>query len=276
MAKTVAATGAWRIVIVKRSDAHSLRGSTQALDRRAHAGVDQSKPTPRTRLRTLRNNCRSLRPPRHDPHHAQTTDQAKPLLMNRIFPDGLLDAILGAAAGRLAYRLRLAFCASGSPDGRRSDPRCALAGAGYSAGRRCRARSTMPPPASRPASPVAASGPPARRGRPGRNDCTWSETTINRLADRRLGLGIPRRGHGGAAGPHDRIPSFAFQAVSFMDFRLGRAPDQNRFPVLAGVDPVGVSDALCLRLASPPESGMWMTRGDMRQIIATGPIRERM
>src|SRR6266702_5665730 len=33
------------------------------------------------------------------------------------------------------------------------------------------------------------------------------ETTINRLADRRLGLGIPRRGHGGAAGPHDRIPS---------------------------------------------------------------------
>jgi hypothetical protein len=74
-----------------------------------------------------------------------------------------------------------------------------------------------------------------------------SKTAINRLADRRLGLGIPR--HGGAAGPHDRIPSFAFQAVSFTDFRLGWAPDQNRFPVLAGVDPVGVSDALCLRLA---------------------------
>jgi len=45
----------------------------------------------------------------------------------------------------------------------------------------------------------------------------------------------------------------AFQAshsaVSFTDFRLGRAPDQNRFPVLAGVDLVGVSDALCLGLA---------------------------
>jgi hypothetical protein len=39
------------------------------------------------------------------------------------------------------------------------------------------------------------------------------------------------------------------QPVGLTDFRLGGAPDQNRFAVLAGVDPVCVSEPLRLAVA---------------------------
>jgi len=67
----------------------SLCRSAQAMDRRAHLRLDQPQPPSGTRLRALRPNRRRFRPPGHDPHHAQATDQAKPLLMNPIFLDRL-------------------------------------------------------------------------------------------------------------------------------------------------------------------------------------------
>ena len=78
----VAKTGTWTLEIVKRNDAASLRRPAQTLDRRAHLRLDQPQPPPGPRLRALRPNRRRLRPPRHDPHHAPTLDQANPLLMN--------------------------------------------------------------------------------------------------------------------------------------------------------------------------------------------------
>ena len=57
-----------------------LRRLAQAMDRRADLRLDQPQPPPRARLRTLCPNRRSLRPPRNDPPHAQTPDQAKSLL----------------------------------------------------------------------------------------------------------------------------------------------------------------------------------------------------
>ena len=67
----------------------------------------------------------------------------------------------------------------------------------------------------------------------------------------RLGLGIAGRGHGETAGPHDCVPGFAFQPIGLADFRLGGAPDQNGFPVVAFVDPVGVPDPLRQGLPVP-------------------------
>jgi hypothetical protein len=51
--------------------------------------LDQPKSPSGARLRTLRDNRRRLRPPRNDPSHAQTLDQAKPLFMNPFFVDRL-------------------------------------------------------------------------------------------------------------------------------------------------------------------------------------------
>jgi hypothetical protein len=73
-------------------------------------------------------------------------------------------------------------------------------------------------------------------------------TAVDRLADGRLRLRLAGRGHRGAASPHDRIPGFAFQSVSFTEFGLGGAANQDRLPVLAGVDAVHVPDTLGLRL----------------------------
>ena len=67
-----------------------LRRPAQTMDRRANLRLDQPQSPSRTRLRTLCPNRRRLRPPRNDPSHAQTPDQAKPLLMNPIFLDRLL------------------------------------------------------------------------------------------------------------------------------------------------------------------------------------------
>ena len=44
-------------------------------------------------FRALCPNRSGLRPPRHDPPHAQTPDKANLLLMNRIFPDRLLSLV---------------------------------------------------------------------------------------------------------------------------------------------------------------------------------------
>ncbi len=67
-----------------------LRCLAQAMDRRAHNRMDQSQPSFGARLRTLRQDRCRLCPPRYDPHHAQTLDQTKPLLMNPNFLDRLL------------------------------------------------------------------------------------------------------------------------------------------------------------------------------------------
>ncbi len=66
-----------------------LRRLAEAMGRRADLRLDQPKPPPDARLRTLCRNRRSLRPPRYDPPPAQTPDQAKPLLMNSFFLDRL-------------------------------------------------------------------------------------------------------------------------------------------------------------------------------------------
>ena len=59
-----------------------LRGPAEAVDRGENLRLDQPQPAPRPRLRALCQNRRRLRPPRHDPHHAQALDTAKSLLMN--------------------------------------------------------------------------------------------------------------------------------------------------------------------------------------------------
>ena len=81
----VAAPGGWKIEIVKRSDRPSLRRLAKALDRRAHLRVDQSQPSSGPRFRTLRDNRRRLRPPRHDPSHAKATNKSNPLNKSQVF-----------------------------------------------------------------------------------------------------------------------------------------------------------------------------------------------
>src|SRR5271166_3935838 len=66
-----------------------LRGLAQKVDCRKDVRLDQSQSPPGSRLRALRYDCRRLRPPRHDPHHAQAAC-CKRLFMNPNFPDGLL------------------------------------------------------------------------------------------------------------------------------------------------------------------------------------------
>src|SRR5277367_7060076 len=71
-----------------------LRGLAQKVDCRKDVRLDQSQSPPGSRLRALRYHRRRLRPPRHDPHHAQAAC-CKRLVMNPNFPDGLLDNYLG-------------------------------------------------------------------------------------------------------------------------------------------------------------------------------------
>jgi hypothetical protein len=59
------------------------------VDRRKNVRLDHSQSPFGSRFRTLRHNCRRLRPHRHDPHHAQAA-RRKRLIMNPNFPDGLL------------------------------------------------------------------------------------------------------------------------------------------------------------------------------------------
>src|SRR5262249_18130697 len=69
-----------------------VRSLTQALDRRTHLCLAQSFSTLGTRFRALRQNCRRLHPPRHDPDHAEAAC-GKPLVMNPNFVDGLLGML---------------------------------------------------------------------------------------------------------------------------------------------------------------------------------------
>ena len=75
MALTVWRTGAWRLQIVKRSDATGFQVLPKRwIVERTFAWImDQSKSPPGPRLRALHDNRRRLRPHRHDPHHAQAT-----------------------------------------------------------------------------------------------------------------------------------------------------------------------------------------------------------
>src|SRR5580698_3381989 len=66
-----------------------LRGLAQKVDCRKDLRLDQSQSPSGSRLRALRHDRRRLRPPRHDPHHAQAAC-CKPLVMNPNFPDGFL------------------------------------------------------------------------------------------------------------------------------------------------------------------------------------------
>src|SRR6185503_18784726 len=66
-----------------------LRGLAQKVDCRKDVRLDQSQSPPGSRLRALRYDRRRLRPPRHDPHHAQAPC-CKRFFMNPNFPDGLL------------------------------------------------------------------------------------------------------------------------------------------------------------------------------------------
>ena len=57
--------------------------------RRTRLRLDCLQPPSRPRLRTLRQNRRLLRPPRHDPHHAPAPDQDNSLFMTLNFRDRL-------------------------------------------------------------------------------------------------------------------------------------------------------------------------------------------
>src|SRR5262245_61365930 len=59
------------------------------MSRLTHLCLAQSFSTLGTRFRALRQNCRRLHPPRHDPDHAEAAC-GKPLVMNPNFVDGLL------------------------------------------------------------------------------------------------------------------------------------------------------------------------------------------
>jgi len=60
------------------------------MDCRKDLRVDQSQSPTGSRLRTLYRNRCSIRPPRHDPHHAQAAC-CKHLVMNLNFPDRLSE-----------------------------------------------------------------------------------------------------------------------------------------------------------------------------------------
>jgi len=90
MAAAVAKTGAWRLQIVKRTDAHRFVVLPKRwVVERTFAWISPQPPA-RPRFRALRPHRRRLRPPRHDPHHAATPDPPNPLLVNSNFIDQLL------------------------------------------------------------------------------------------------------------------------------------------------------------------------------------------
>src|SRR6202044_598427 len=67
-------------------------GLAQKVDCRKDLRLDQSQSPAGSRLRALRYDRRRLRPPRHDPHHAQAAC-CKRLVMNPNFPDGFLGLL---------------------------------------------------------------------------------------------------------------------------------------------------------------------------------------
>ncbi len=82
MALVVRRTGAWKLEIVKRSDVSGFEVLPKRwIVERTFAWI--------SRNRALRYDRRRLRPPGHDPHHAQAACR-KRLVLNPNFPDGLL------------------------------------------------------------------------------------------------------------------------------------------------------------------------------------------
>src|SRR5271170_2235326 len=80
-----------------------LRGLAQKVDCRKDVRLDQSQSPPGSRLRALRYHRRRLRPPRHDPHHAQAAC-CKRLVMNPNFPDGLLKERIDLSFAQEEFR----------------------------------------------------------------------------------------------------------------------------------------------------------------------------
>ena len=64
------------ILDVGNGQCRRLRGRAETMDRRTHARLDQPLSSAGARFRTLRQNRRSLHPPRHDPHHAPPLDRS--------------------------------------------------------------------------------------------------------------------------------------------------------------------------------------------------------
>jgi hypothetical protein len=98
------AAGSWKSSTQRTTQVRRL---TEALDRGADIGMDQQQPLLGARFRALCQNCRRLYPPRHDPHHAPSLDQANKLSLNRNF----LDRLLGLLAGILSRGFRNALSA---------------------------------------------------------------------------------------------------------------------------------------------------------------------
>ena len=85
----IAATGCWKIEIVKRSDAKGFVVLPKRwIVERTLAWISR-QPSPHARLRALCDHRRRFRPSRHDPPHAQTLDLYKSLFMNPVFVDRL-------------------------------------------------------------------------------------------------------------------------------------------------------------------------------------------
>ena len=89
MAKVVADTGPWAIQVVEHSDLHKFAVPPKRwIIERTFAWISRTLPLG-ARLRTLRQHRRRIYLSRHDPHHAQTPDQAMHLPLNPIFLDRL-------------------------------------------------------------------------------------------------------------------------------------------------------------------------------------------
>jgi transposase len=88
-AQAVAQTGRWAHRDRQTHRSSQVRRPPQALGRRTNLRLDQPLPAPDARLRTLRENRRSLLPSRHDPPHAQALDPRNPLRMTQVFLDRL-------------------------------------------------------------------------------------------------------------------------------------------------------------------------------------------
>jgi hypothetical protein len=86
-ATAAAKTGRWTIEIVARlaiSSGSRLCPSAGSSSGRWPGSADFAA----SRFRALRQNCRRLNSPRHDPHHAEAA-RRKPFIMNPNFTDGL-------------------------------------------------------------------------------------------------------------------------------------------------------------------------------------------
>jgi Transposase DDE domain len=88
MQAALAATGSWKLEIVKRANLHHFEVLPKRwIVERTLAWISRNRRL--ARLRALRPHRRSLRAPRDDPHHAPALDQAKSFNLNPNFMDRL-------------------------------------------------------------------------------------------------------------------------------------------------------------------------------------------